>query len=107
MKNTLAAPIIDMCSDVEVSEIRSGAKATANRMEIFKEYPDVVGIAEICKMLGVGRKTATHLLKDRKIPYIQIGREYKVAKPDVINFVLNLPMDDDYFAKVSKYQKEK
>lgn len=68
------------------------------RRDMFRDFPDVVGIDQICLMLGgVGRRTVTALLKNKKIPYIRIGREYKVAKPDVISFVLNSPMDDEFF----------
>lgn len=68
------------------------------RRDIFRDFPDVVGIDQICVMLGgVGRKTVTALLKNKKIPYIRIGREYKVAKPDIISFVLNSPIDDEFF----------
>lgn len=88
-------------------QIPTSTDATSNsghidRRELFRGFPDVVGIAEICKMLGIGKGTATRLLKEGKIPYIQIGREYKVAKPDVINFVLNVPMNDEYFMRQNR-----
>lgn len=68
------------------------------RRDMFRDFPDVVGIDQMCVMLGgVGRKTVTALLKNKRIPYIRIGREYKVAKPDVISFVLNSPIDDEFF----------
>mgnify|MGYP002528532662 CR=1 FL=1 len=57
---------------------------------MFDEYPDVVGINELCIMLGrSSKKLAYRYLRNKSIPSIRIGREYKIAKADVIKFVLN------------------
>lgn len=89
----------------QYSLVQESAPATAeeekkgvDRTDLFREYPDVVGVDQLCVMLGgISRKLATRLLRERKIPYIRIGREYKVAKPDVIAYVLNQPIDDEFF----------
>ena len=57
--------------------------------EIFKDYKDIVGIEELQEMLGIGRTYAYKLLKSNKIKNLKIGREYKIAKAHVAEFVLN------------------
>jgi len=59
-----------------------------NTSPMFEEYPDVVGIEDLCKMLGIGQKLTYRILRENKIPSLRIGREYKIAKIDVINFIL-------------------
>ena len=66
-----------------------------NRTDLFRNYPDVVNVKQLCEMLGgIGKNMGYRLLRERKIPSILIGREYKVAKTDVIHFVLNIPSDE-------------
>jgi excisionase family DNA binding protein len=58
---------------------------------MFENYPDVVGVDALCKMLGgISAKLAYSILQQKKIPSIRIGREYKIAKTDVIAFVTQL-----------------
>ncbi len=52
---------------------------------MFKNYPDVVNVKELQSMLGgISKKLAYHLLQNNIIKSIKIGREYKIAKADVI-----------------------
>lgn len=62
-------------------------KSACNIM--FTEYPDVVTVAQIQKMLGISRHQAYELINDGSIPGIKVGNAYKVAKVNVINFVLS------------------
>ncbi len=55
---------------------------------IFCEYPDVVNVKQLCKMLGgIGEKTGYRLLHSGKIRYIAIGRNYRISKMDVIDYI--------------------
>jgi excisionase family DNA binding protein len=59
---------------------------------MFEQYPDVVGVEELCAMLGrknknISKKLAYQLLRQNVIPSIRVGREYRVAKADVIDFI--------------------
>ena len=61
---------------------------------IFETYSDVIGVDELREMLGkrdkmISKKLAYRLLKQNIIPSIRVGREYRIAKTDVINFVTN------------------
>jgi excisionase family DNA binding protein len=55
---------------------------------LFRDYPDIVGVKEICKMLGLGSKKVYQLIQDEKIKKIPCGRNIKVAKVSVIDYVL-------------------
>lgn len=55
---------------------------------MFKAYPDVVNVKELQSMLGgISKKLAYHLLKNNLINSTKIGREYKIAKIDVILYL--------------------
>lgn len=46
---------------------------------IFREYPDVVDVEQMCEMLGgINTKTAYRLLRQNQIKHFKIGRTYKI-----------------------------
>lgn len=55
---------------------------------IFVEYSDVVTSKELSKMLGVSMKKVYAMLKNGDIPTIPCGKKIKVAKAEVIKYVL-------------------
>lgn len=55
---------------------------------MFKSYPEVVGISDICKMLNIGKNKAYQLVNSGILKRIPCSREIKVAKITVINYVL-------------------
>lgn len=54
---------------------------------IFKDYPDIVTINQLKDMLGIGSNLAYRLVKNNSIKSIKIGREYKIPKNNIINFI--------------------
>ena len=55
---------------------------------IFKDYPDVVNVKQLQIMLGgISKKLAYYLLQNKIIKSIKIGRQYKIAKADVILYL--------------------
>ena len=54
---------------------------------MFKSYPDVVNVAQLQKMLGIGRNTAYKLLSENKIESIRIGRVHKIPKKAVAKYL--------------------
>ncbi len=62
--------------------------------ELFSDYPDIVSFEDMRTMLGgknkkLGRTTAYKLLKENKINGIRkIGREYRIPKNSIINYLL-------------------
>lgn len=54
---------------------------------MFTSYPDLVNIQELKEMLGIGITLAYKLVKDKTIPAIKVGREYKIPKRNVIAYL--------------------
>ncbi|MNW36532.1 Helix-turn-helix domain protein [compost metagenome] len=58
---------------------------------MFEQYPDVVNIPQLCKMLGgISSKSAYKLLQANRIPHFKIGRAYKIPKIQVIAYLQSL-----------------
>lgn len=55
---------------------------------IFKNFPDVVGVEEVSKMLGICNKKVYRLIKEGDIPIIPCCRSYKMAKLHIIEYML-------------------
>ena len=54
---------------------------------MFTEYPDVVTVNEVMKMLKVGRNTAWKLIHSGEIRAFNIGKCVKIPKKSVIDYV--------------------
>ena len=56
---------------------------------MFENYPDVVEVDDLRKMLGgISRKLAYRLLADQEIRSVRVGRAYKIPKVCVIEYLL-------------------
>ena len=55
---------------------------------MFADYPDIVGVAQLCEMLDLKYKTVCKFVREGKIPRMPDGRKIRVAKIEVINYVL-------------------
>lgn len=55
---------------------------------MFVEYPDLLTIPELKKMLGVSRHTAYALVNDGCIASLKIGNAIRIPKVNVIDYVL-------------------
>ncbi|MBU5462368.1 helix-turn-helix domain-containing protein [Lachnoclostridium sp. MSJ-17] len=60
--------------------------------EIFTDYPDILEIKDLQKMLSIGRNTALSLLSKQIIKNFRIGNKYKIPKQSVISYV-NMQLD--------------
>lgn len=64
--------------------------------KLFQNYPDLVGVEQLRKMLGgVGELQVRRLLQQKRIKSFQIRREYRIPKEYIIDYVLS----DDYREK--------
>ena len=55
---------------------------------LFKEYPDVVDVRQLCQMLGgIGVQTAYKLLNSGEIKSLNIGKGYKIPKIFVLEYL--------------------
>ena len=60
---------------------------TYENCAMFVDYPDIVSIAELQKMLRIGRNTAYSILNDGTIKAHRIGNKYIIPKISVIEYV--------------------
>lgn len=58
-----------------------------NKKEIFSEYPDVITVDDLQKMLKIGRNSAYDILKAGLIKTVKVGKRYIIPKQSVINFL--------------------
>lgn len=54
---------------------------------MFTDYPDVVSIDQLCKMLGIGKAKAYELLNKNMIKARRIGKKFIIPKQSVIRFL--------------------
>lgn len=63
-------------------------KVTEITNAMFKDYPDIVNVAEMQKMLGIKRTKAYELLKNKTIKAIKIGKDYKIPKLNIALYII-------------------
>ena len=54
---------------------------------MFEEYPDVVSVKDLTRMLNIGRNTALSLLQNQSINNFKIGKVYKIPKKCVVDYI--------------------
>ena len=63
------------------------------KQAMFENYPDVVEVDDLRKMLGgISKKLAYRLLSDQEIRSIRVGRAYKIPKICIIEYLLGEEM---------------
>lgn len=56
---------------------------------MFTDYPDIVNLVQMRKMLGgISKTLAYRILKENIIKSRKVGREYKIPKVNVINYMM-------------------
>lgn len=56
--------------------------------DIFDNYPDVVTVEQLKEMLGnIGKTLAYTLLKNNEIESFKMGRNYRILKSKVIEYL--------------------
>ena len=73
---------------------------------MFSEYPDVVSVKNLMKMLDIGQSSAYKLLQLKKINHIRMGSKYLIPKQSVVDFLkgvyYNVPVINDELDLVTK-----
>lgn len=54
---------------------------------MFDDYPDLITVEQLQKMLSIGRNTAYKMLKNNIIKSIRIGKIHKIPKLNVIDYL--------------------
>ena len=57
------------------------------RTIMFNDYPDVVTVQDLCKMLNIGRNTAYSLVKSGEIETLRIKNQIRILKKDIIDYL--------------------
>lgn len=64
-------------------------KIALGKRDIFRKYPDLVDVNQLCRMLNISSKTAYRMLKAGTIQSFRIGHSYRIPKIHVINYLSN------------------
>ena len=64
------------------------ARNAESRNIMFADYPDIVDVAEMQKMLKISRHLAYDLITYGHVPAVKIGRAYRIPKCSIIDYVL-------------------
>ena len=63
------------------------------KQSMFENYPDVVEVEDLRKMLGgISKRLAYKLLAEQEIRSVRVGRAYKITKICVIEYLLGEEM---------------
>ena len=54
---------------------------------VFREYPDVLDVKQVSKLLDVSTKTVYKLLRDGSLASLKVGREFRIPKVNVMKYV--------------------
>lgn len=54
---------------------------------MFKEFPDVVDVDQMSRMLGISTKTGYRLLQENKIMHFKVGRTYRIPKLHILAYL--------------------
>ena len=55
---------------------------------MFKEYPDILTVAQLQKMLHISRQLSYELINSGQIRAFKVSNSYRIPKIDVIDFVM-------------------
>ena len=54
------------------------------------DYPDVLNVEDVCKILGIGKKLVYSILKENNLDHPRIGRAYKIPKINLIQYLTHI-----------------
>ncbi len=55
--------------------------------KMFSNYPDVISINELTTMLNISKNTAYSLLQSGAIKSIKVGKQYRIPKQFIIEYL--------------------
>lgn len=61
-----------------------------NKTVMFREYPEVVNVDQVCQMLRIGKRKAYQLVHEGKLYRLPCGYKVLISKNSVIDFVLQV-----------------
>ena len=58
------------------------------------KYPTALTVAEVSEILRVSTKTVYKLIKEKNLPAVKVGRENRIAKSHLINYLRQIDKGD-------------
>ncbi len=55
---------------------------------MFREYPDVLTVSHIQRMLGIGRHQVYSLISSGKLYALMVGKSYRIPKVKAIEYLI-------------------
>ena len=55
---------------------------------MFPQYPDIVNVSQLQKMLGISRHLAYDLIREGRLAGFWIGNAYRIPKISVIRYIM-------------------
>ena len=62
---------------------------------MFENYDDVVIVEQLAEMLKIGRNTAYELVRAGIISSVRVGRNIRIPKQTIIEYITNQNKDKD------------
>lgn len=53
----------------------------------FKEFPDILTVPQLSRMLNINEKAAYQLVRQKQINHFKVGRTYRIPKMAVLNYL--------------------
>ena len=60
---------------------------TTTPTTMFNDFGDILTVPDLAAMLNVGRNTAYELVRAGIVPSIRIGRQVRISKQSVIDYI--------------------
>jgi DNA binding domain, excisionase family len=54
---------------------------------VFKDYPDILDVKQVSRLLGVSTKTVYRILGNGELESLKVGREFRVPKVNVMKYI--------------------
>ena len=73
--------------DTEVKIMRKQSPYNPKSIRRISDYPDILTVQEASELLGVSTKTVYKLLKKGQIEKRAVGREFKIMKVNITDYL--------------------
>lgn len=58
---------------------------------MFRKYPDAMSLSDLADCLGISEKLASRIIRSGEIYAVKVGREYRIAKTAVVEYLSGKP----------------
>jgi len=83
-----------LANEPGVSEYKAVLSAGTVYRNVLRDYPDVLCVPQVSAILGVSTKTVYKLLNIGALPSIKVGREFKIPKVYMLQYLTLLEKEN-------------